>query len=116
MRLRSRISNSSAWAFTRCTTIRSSPAGTTWLVHRNCAPTPSAAHGWIRPVYMTLLTSHTILAVVILPLILVTLYRALNSDFLRHRKIAVWTFPLWLYVSVTGIITYVMLHMALSRG
>lgn len=70
------------------------------------------AHGWIRPVYMTILTSHTILAVVILPLILITLYRALKSDFLRHRKIAVWTFPLWLYVSITGVIVYWLLYHA----
>jgi uncharacterized membrane protein YozB (DUF420 family) len=66
--------------------------------------------GWVRPVYFTILTSHTILAVVIVPLVLITLTRALRSQFSRHRAIAVWTFPLWLYVSVTGVIVYWMLY------
>jgi putative membrane protein len=68
--------------------------------------------GWIRPVYMTILTSHTILAITILPLVLITLYRALKSDFGRHRKIAIWTWPLWLYVSVTGVVVYWLLYHA----
>jgi uncharacterized membrane protein YozB (DUF420 family) len=70
------------------------------------------AHGWIRPVYMTILTSHTILAVTILPLILITLYRALKTDFVRHRQIAIWTWPLWLYVSITGVVVYWLLYHA----
>jgi uncharacterized membrane protein YozB (DUF420 family) len=68
--------------------------------------------GWIRPVYFTLLTSHTILAVVIVPLVLITLSRALREKFDRHRAIARWTFPLWLYVSVTGVIVYWLLYIA----
>jgi uncharacterized membrane protein YozB (DUF420 family) len=68
--------------------------------------------GWIRPVYFTLLTSHTILAVVIVPLVLITLTRALREKFDRHRAIARWTFPLWLYVSVTGVIIYWLLYLA----
>jgi putative membrane protein len=67
-------------------------------------------HGWIRAVYFALLTSHTILAVVILPLVLITLYRALSNQFIKHQAIAKWTLPLWLYVSVTGVIVYVMLY------
>jgi uncharacterized membrane protein YozB (DUF420 family) len=63
-------------------------------------------HGWIRPVYFTLLLSHTILAVIVVPMVLVTLARALRSDFLRHRAIARWTYPIWLYVSVTGVLVY----------
>ena len=63
-------------------------------------------HGWIRPVYFTLLLSHTILAVVVVPMVLVTLARALRSDFIRHRAIARWTYPIWLYVSVTGVLVY----------
>ena len=63
-------------------------------------------HGWIRPVYFTLLLSHTILAVAVVPMILVTLTRALRADFLRHRAIARWTYPIWLYVSVTGVLVY----------
>jgi putative membrane protein len=66
--------------------------------------------GWIRPVYFTLLTSHTILAVVIVPLVLITLTRALRERFDRHRAIARWTLPLWLYVSVTGVVVYLMLY------
>jgi putative membrane protein len=63
-------------------------------------------HGWIRPVYFALLLSHTILAVVVVPMVLVTLARGLRSDFPRHRAIARWTYPVWLYVSVTGVLVY----------
>jgi uncharacterized membrane protein YozB (DUF420 family) len=66
--------------------------------------------GWIRPVYFTLLTTHTILAVVIVPMILVTLRRAWLKQFDRHRIIAQWTLPLWFYVSVTGVIVYLMVY------
>ena len=66
--------------------------------------------GLVRPFYFVLLISHTILAVVIVPLIVITLYRAARGDFVRHRKIARWTLPLWLYVSVTGVIVYLMLY------
>ena len=66
--------------------------------------------GLVRPLYFTILISHTILAVVIVPLIIITLYRAARGDFIRHRRIARWTLPLWLYVSVTGVIVYVMLY------
>lgn len=66
--------------------------------------------GFVRPVYFTILTSHTILAIVIVPLIFLTFYRALRGDFLRHRRIARVTLPLWLYVSVTGVIVYLMLY------
>ena len=66
--------------------------------------------GWIRPVYFTLLTSHTILAIVIVPLILITLRRAWLERFDKHRLIAQWTLPLWLYVSVTGVIVYFMVY------
>ncbi len=65
--------------------------------------------GWTRPVYFTILTTHTILAIVIVPMVLMTLSRALRQRFDRHRAIARWTFPLWLYVSVTGVVIYVML-------
>lgn len=66
--------------------------------------------GLARPLYFTILTTHTILAVVIVPLIAITFFRALRLDFVRHRKIARITLPLWLYVSVTGVIVYVMLY------
>jgi uncharacterized membrane protein YozB (DUF420 family) len=66
--------------------------------------------GWIRPVYFTLLTSHTVLAIVIVPLILITLRRAGLARFDKHRIIARWTLPLWFYVSVTGVIVYFMVY------
>jgi uncharacterized membrane protein YozB (DUF420 family) len=69
-----------------------------------------AGQGLVRPVYFTILITHTTLAVVIVPLIIVTLYRAARGDFIRHRRIARWTLPLWLYVSVTGVIVYLMLY------
>ena len=69
-------------------------------------------HGWIRPVYFALLISHTILAAAIVPLILITLTRAFRRRFERHRAIARWTLPLWLYVSVTGVVIYWLLYRA----
>jgi uncharacterized membrane protein YozB (DUF420 family) len=66
--------------------------------------------GWVRTVYFTILISHSILAAAIVPLALVTLYRALRSDFNRHKRIARWALPIWLYVSATGIVVYLMLY------
>jgi uncharacterized membrane protein YozB (DUF420 family) len=70
--------------------------------------------GWIRPVYFTILISHVLLAIAIVPLAIITLSRALKEKFDRHRRIARWTFPLWLYVSVTGVVVYVMLYQLYS--
>ncbi len=67
-------------------------------------------HGWSRPLYFTILGSHTFLAFVLWPMVIVTLSRALRERFDRHRAIARWTFPVWLYVSVTGVIVYFMLY------
>ena len=66
--------------------------------------------GWWRPFYFSILISHTTLAVVIVPMVIITLSRALRERFDRHRAIARWTFPLWMYVSVTGVIVYFMLY------
>jgi uncharacterized membrane protein YozB (DUF420 family) len=66
--------------------------------------------GWSRPVYFTILVSHVVLAAAIVPLVIITLTRALRERFDRHRAIARWTFPLWLYVSVTGVLVYFMLY------
>jgi putative membrane protein len=66
--------------------------------------------GIIRPIYFTLLTSHTILAAAIVPLILITLRRAWLARFDKHKLIARWTLPLWLYVCVTGVIVYLMVY------
>lgn len=66
--------------------------------------------GWLRPVYFTILISHTILAAAVPPLALITLARALRERFDAHRRIARWTLPIWLYVSVTGVVVYLMLY------
>jgi uncharacterized membrane protein YozB (DUF420 family) len=66
--------------------------------------------GWTRPLYFTILISHTTLAVVIVPMVIIALTRALREQFDQHRAIARWTFPLWLYVSVTGVVVYLMLY------
>ena len=80
------------------------------LYHYRVGHVAFHGQGWIRPVYFVLLTSHTILAVVIVPMILVTLRRAWIGKFDRHRVIARWTLPLWFYVSVTGVIVYLMVY------
>ncbi len=69
-------------------------------------------HAALRSVYLPLLTSHILLAIVALPLILITFFFSLSGRIPQHRKIARWTFPLWLYVSITGVVTYVMLRLA----
>lgn len=69
-------------------------------------------HGAFRPFYLCLLASHILLAVATLPLVLVTFFFSLSGRFPQHRSVARWTFPLWLYVSVTGVATYVMLRLA----
>ena len=61
-------------------------------------------------VYFLILGSHTLLAAVVVPLVLLALYRALKGDYDRHRRIARWTYPIWLYVSVTGVVIYLMLY------
>ena len=66
--------------------------------------------GWLRAVYLAILLTHTVLAVAIVPLVVTTLYRALTRQFARHARLARWTFPFWLYVSVTGVVVYWMLY------
>ncbi|HEY0728636.1 MAG TPA: DUF420 domain-containing protein [Pyrinomonadaceae bacterium] len=78
--------------------------------HYNHGATRFLGTGLARTFYFTVLTSHTILAIVIVPLVILTFYRAFRGDFLRHRRIARITLPLWLYVCVTGVIVYVMLY------
>lgn len=78
--------------------------------HFNHGTTRFQGTGLSRPIYFTILTSHTILAVVIVPLVVVTFYRAFRMDFVKHRRIARITLPLWLYVSITGVIVYLMLY------
>jgi putative membrane protein len=71
---------------------------------------PFGGSGWIRPAYFTILISHTILAAAIVPLVIVTLKRAWKGNFPLHARIARRTLPLWLYVSVTGVVVYLMLY------
>jgi putative membrane protein len=73
------------------------------------------AHAALRSFYLPLLASHIVLAVIALPLVLVTFFFSLSGRFPQHRKVARWTFPLWLYVSVTGVITYALLRLAQGR-
>ena len=68
-----------------------------------------SGQGTVRPVYFTILITHTILAAAIVPLVVITLYFALRARFTSHRAIARWTLPLWLYVSITGVIVYYLL-------
>ena len=72
--------------------------------------------GAIRPVYFTILISHTILAIAIVPLVIIVLTRALRGQFLRHRALARWTFPIWVYVSVTGVVIYFLLYRLYAAG
>jgi len=78
--------------------------------HLTAGSVPFAGEGALRTLYFAILISHSILAVAVVPLALTTLYRALKGDFEAHKKIARWTFPIWLYVSVTGVVVYYMLY------
>lgn len=73
-------------------------------------PTKFKGQGIVRPVYFTVLLTHTVLAIAVVPFILITLFRGLRRQDERHRRIARWTFPIWLYVSVTGVLVYLFLY------
>jgi len=82
-----------------------------WLaVVLHQGPTRFLNPAWFRPIYLTILITHTILAAAIVPLILITLNRARKQNFEAHKKIARWTWPLWMYVSVTGVVIYLLLY------
>src|SRR6185503_11897282 len=78
--------------------------------HSQHGATRFPGQGIVRPIYFTILTTHTILAAVIVPFVIVTFRRAKRGDFLRHKAIARWTLPMWLYVSITGVVVYLMLY------
>jgi putative membrane protein len=78
--------------------------------HYQVGSIPFKGQGWVRPIYFAILLSHTILAAVVVPLALITLTRGLRQRFDAHRRIARWTFPVWLYVSVTGVVVYWMVY------
>jgi uncharacterized membrane protein YozB (DUF420 family) len=73
-------------------------------------PTIFKNPAWFRPIYLAILLTHTVLAVVVVPLAIITLYRALKQRFESHRKIARWTWPIWMYVSITGVLIYLFLY------
>ena len=78
--------------------------------HYHHGATRFAGQGIVRPIYFTILLTHTVLAAVIVPFVIVTVRRAKRGDFLRHKRIARWTLPMWLYVSITGVLVYLMLY------
>lgn len=78
--------------------------------HYQVGSVPFEGRGWVRLLYFSVLIPHTVLAAAIVPLVLVTLVRALRGRFERHKRLARWTLPLWLYVSVTGVAVYGMLY------
>ena len=84
---------------------------TSYLIyHYNVGSVRFTKQGWIRNVYFPLLLTHTVLAAVVLPMVLRTVFLATKGRFQNHVRIARWTFPIWMYVSITGVIVYVMLY------
>jgi uncharacterized membrane protein YozB (DUF420 family) len=84
--------------------------GSYLVYHAQVGSRPYGGGGWLRTLYFAILLTHTVLAVAIVPLVGTTLYRALRAQFARHARLARVTFPLWLYVSVTGVVVYWMLY------
>jgi len=80
------------------------------IYHAQVGSVPFKGTGWIRTLYFAVLIPHVILAAAIVPPVLITVSRALSAKYDKHRRIARWTLPLWLYVSVTGVIVYLMLY------
>jgi putative membrane protein len=78
------------------------------VLHRG--PTKFVDPAWFRPIYLTILYTHLVLAIVIVPMVFMTLSRGLKGRFVQHKAIARWTWPLWMYVSVTGVIIYLLLY------
>jgi len=79
-------------------------------------PTKFVNPAWFRPIYLTILFTHTMLAAAIVPMILLALHRARKEQFAEHRQIARWTWPLWLYVSVTGVVIYWLLYVKFPQS
>ncbi len=79
-----------------------------YVLHQG--PTRFLNPSWFRPIYLIILLTHTVLAVVVVPLVFMTLGRARRQDFEAHKKIARWTWPIWMYVSVTGVVIYFLLY------
>jgi len=86
------------------------------VYHYNVGDVRFQGWGWVRPVYFTILISHVFLAAAIVPMVLVTLWRALSGNFRRHRRIARWTWPIWIYVSITGVVVYLLCYQLYKPG
>ncbi len=80
------------------------------LYHNFVGHTPFPGEGWIRPVYFAILISHIILSAFVVPLVLTSYYFAFSGKFSTHRKVSKWTFPIWLYVSITGVVIFFVLN------
>jgi len=80
------------------------------IYHAQVGSVPFPRHGFVRPLYFTILITHVTLAATVPPLAIITLSRGLKARYPQHRRIARWTFPIWLYVSVTGVLVYVLLY------
>jgi uncharacterized membrane protein YozB (DUF420 family) len=80
------------------------------VYHAQVGSVPFVRQGLVRPLYFTILITHVTLAATVLPLAIITLTRGLKGRFAQHRRIARWTFPIWMYVSVTGVLVYVLLY------
>ena len=80
------------------------------VYHAQVGSVPFTRQGFVRPLYFTILITHVTLAATVVPLALVTLSRGLKAQYPQHRRIARWTFPVWMYVSVTGVLVYVLLY------
>lgn len=80
------------------------------VYHAQVGSVPFTRQGFVRPLYFTILITHVTLAAAVLPLAILTLRRGLKGRFIQHRRIARWAFPIWMYVSVTGVLVYVLLY------
>ena len=80
------------------------------IYHYNVGSVPYPYHGWTRPLYFAILIPHVLLAGIMTPFILLLLYFALRKRFERHKRLAIWVWPVWMYVSVSGILIYLMLY------
>jgi putative membrane protein len=80
------------------------------IYHAQVGSVPFPRHGFVRPVYFAILITHVVLAASVPPLAIVTITRGLKGRYPQHRRIARWTFPIWMYVSVTGVLVYVLLY------
>ena len=78
--------------------------------HANVGSVPFQKQGWIRPVYFFILITHVVLAAVVLPMVLRTAFLGFQNRFIQHVRIAKWTFPIWMYVSITGVVVYLLLY------